>query len=295
MSMAGCTTRSSDEKPLAMLESGVGVADVASLTGIHRSTLREWRDADPERAPRRPCPTCDEVAIDDGAAYSHLLGLYLGDGCISTARRGVHVLRIACAHAYPGLISECEESIRLVRPGPVCRVRSEGCVYVTGYWTHWPCLFSQHGPGRKHDRPIVLADCQRELVEQHPGRFLRGLFHSDGCRITNWATRTIGTGVDRRTKGYEYPRISPATSRRTSSTSARGPSTCSASPTAVRSRSTSRWRGGRRLLCSTSTSVPSREPPVAHVSRAAQSRQAPPAAAAEAYAWNVVAGSPVTS
>lgn len=116
------------------------------------------------------------------------------------------MLRIACANAYPGLIDECEQSIRLVRPGPVCRVPSQGCVYVTCYWTHWPCLFPQHGPGRKHDRPIVLADWQRELVEQYPGRFRRGLFHSDGCRITNWTTKRVGTGVDCRVKRYEYPR-----------------------------------------------------------------------------------------
>lgn len=60
-------------------------------------------------------------------------------------------------------------------------------------WHHWPCLFPQHGPGRKHERPIVLEHWQREIVEQHPGPFLRGLFHSDGCRVTDW-TRSRLTG-----------------------------------------------------------------------------------------------------
>lgn len=46
----------------------------------------------------------------------------------------------------------------------------------------WSCLFPQHGPGRKHARPIVLADWQQEIVCEHPGRFLRGLIHSDGWR-----------------------------------------------------------------------------------------------------------------
>lgn len=32
---------------------------------------------------------------------------------------------------------------------------------------------------------IELADWQREIVSAHPGRFLRGLFNSDGCRIAN--------------------------------------------------------------------------------------------------------------
>jgi hypothetical protein len=63
-------------------------------------------------------------------------------------------------------------------------------------------LFPQHGPGRKHDREIVLAFWQRLIVETHPGRFLRGLFNSDGCRITNWTTRPVRGELKR----YEYPR-----------------------------------------------------------------------------------------
>lgn len=42
---------------------------------------------------------------------------------------------------------------------------------------------SQHGPGRKHLRPIKLADWQQQIVEEVPGPLLRGLIHSDGCRI----------------------------------------------------------------------------------------------------------------
>jgi hypothetical protein len=77
-----------------------------------------------------------------------------------------------------------------------------GAVIVTTSWKHWPCLFPQHGPGRKHDRPIVLDDWQRVVLEQHPGPFLRGLFHSDGSRVRNWATRHV-TGTKKR---YDYAR-----------------------------------------------------------------------------------------
>src|SRR4029079_369252 len=77
-----------------------------------------------------------------------------------------------------------------------------GCRVTTVSWKHWPCLFPQHGPGRKHERPILLEDWQREIVERHPGDFLRGLFHSDGCRTRNWATRVVA-GERRR---YDYPR-----------------------------------------------------------------------------------------
>jgi hypothetical protein len=47
-----------------------------------------------------------------------------------------------------------------------------------------------------------LADWQREVGLAHPGRFLRGLFNSDGCRVANWAARPLAGDLKR----YEYPR-----------------------------------------------------------------------------------------
>jgi hypothetical protein len=52
-------------------------------------------------------------------------------------------------------------------------------------WTHWPCVFPQHGPGRKHNRKIALEDWQQKIVDRHSGMFLRSLFHSDGSRFVN--------------------------------------------------------------------------------------------------------------
>jgi hypothetical protein len=63
-------------------------------------------------------------------------------------------------------------------------------------------LFPQHGPGRKHERPILLEAWQQEVVRRYPGALLRGLFHSDGCRITNWTVRQVAGSAKR----YEYPR-----------------------------------------------------------------------------------------
>lgn len=93
--------------------------------------------------------------------------------------------------------------MRIVKPGgrPHTRVM-QGCINTTVGWKHWVCMFPQHGKGRKDQRPIVLADWQRAIVEAHPGAFLKGLFHSDGCRITNWCARVVAGKVKR----YEYPR-----------------------------------------------------------------------------------------
>ena len=140
----------------------------------------------------------------DNCAYAYLLGLYLGDGCISAHPRGTgYYLRIACADAWPGLMELCREAIARVRPGiGVYTLQKQGCAMVTSYSRHWPRLFPQHGPGKKHERQIVLEPWQQEIVDAHPWEFVRGLIHSDGCRITNWTTRNVA-GEPKR---YEYPR-----------------------------------------------------------------------------------------
>jgi len=54
-----------------------------------------------------------------------------------------------------------------------------------------PCLleelavFPQHGPGKKHTRPIFLAKWQQKLAERWPEQLLKGLIQSDGCRAMN--------------------------------------------------------------------------------------------------------------
>jgi hypothetical protein len=90
-----------------------------------------------------------------------------------------------------------------VKPGGRPHTRLvPGAVITTVSWKHWLCLFPQHGPGRKHDRAIVLAEWQADVVRAFPADFLRGLLHSDGCRVNNWATRVV-RGEKKR---YDYPR-----------------------------------------------------------------------------------------
>ncbi|MGH2949377.1 MAG: hypothetical protein ACRDPC_24500 [Solirubrobacteraceae bacterium] len=128
----------------------------------------------------------------------YLLGLYLGDGCISGHARGVYRLRLFLDASYPGIIDACEAAIRkLVPENKVARRERSGGyansspssnIEVSAYSRSWPCLFPQHGPGRKHERPIVLVDWQRELLQPHAEALLRGLIHSDGCRFINTGT-----------------------------------------------------------------------------------------------------------
>jgi hypothetical protein len=137
----------------------------------------------------------------DAEAYSYLLGQYLGDGCVwRSPRTSTCLLRIASDAQYTGIIGECCQAIVVVRGRPpyVRYHRDKRLATITSYWAAWPCLFPQHGPGRKHHRPIVLADWQQSIVERRPELFLRGLIHSDGWRGMN---RVHVKGRD-----YEYPR-----------------------------------------------------------------------------------------
>ncbi|WP_433798870.1 helix-turn-helix domain-containing protein [Actinomycetospora sp. CA-084318] len=197
--------RSTVDAVLALHADGVSTAEIARRLGIGHATAWRWcrggqAEPVPGRSRRDRCPLCHGVGLDQ-AQYAYLLGQYLGDGHIVEGRRGVASLSVACADDWPGIRAEVERAMRAVMPtSSVSSVRRVGCREVKSYSTHWTCLFPQHGPGRKHDRPIVLAPWQDRVAREHAGRLLRGLIHSDGCRITNWA-RPRPDG-----KRYDYPR-----------------------------------------------------------------------------------------
>ena len=56
-------------------------------------------------------------------------------------------------------------------------------------------MFPQHGPGRKHLRPIILAPWQQVTADRYPEQLLLGLVESDGCRFQNTGRR-----------GWSHPR-----------------------------------------------------------------------------------------
>jgi hypothetical protein len=185
---------------LELVRAGWNDCEIARETSIPRGTIRDWRNGhipDFDRVRTRPgrgarsCAVCDDDPLRlPQAVYTYLLGLYLGDGCISTHHRGVYRLRIVCADAYPELIRLCHSAMAEVLPNKVSQVPKVGCTEVAAYSKHWPCLFPQHGPGRKHERKIELVPWQQELVDLDPRPLVRGLLHSDGCRVLNWVNGT---------------------------------------------------------------------------------------------------------
>jgi hypothetical protein len=192
---------------------GLNDCAVGRLTGIPRTTIRDWRQAERWTDPAQrhgtrfevgSCSRCGHPAHDFDQldhSYAYLLGLYLGDGYIVHHRRGVYRLTITLDAKYSDIVSECRQAIEAVMPmGSVgLQFRFGGtCAWVINSSKQWPCLLPQYGPGKKHERLIELADWQKEVVNRHGRSFLRGLIHSDGCRFTN----TVRHG----SKTYEYPR-----------------------------------------------------------------------------------------
>jgi hypothetical protein len=136
------------------------------------------------------CSACGQAkhAFDElGPAYSHLLGLYLGDGSISHHPRGVHRLRIFLDKKYPRIVGECAESMQatVLQNKVHVLLTPSNCYSVSAYSRSWPCLFPQHGPGVKHTRPIFLSDWQQKLAMRWPEQLLKGLIQSDGSRFIN--------------------------------------------------------------------------------------------------------------
>lgn len=183
---------------------------VAARCGLPTATVSRWcRGLIPADAAElrdtgvlRPrCPRCGRHDHDvPRSDYAYLLGIYLGDGCLGRAERSV-ALRISMDEAYPGIIEEVVAATLAVHGGGrVGRYRPQGerSVSLSSYSRAWLCWFPQHGPGKKHLRPIVLDAWQQAIVREYPGRFARGLIHSDGWRGLN---RVRVKGRD-----YEYPR-----------------------------------------------------------------------------------------
>jgi len=185
------------QRALALIAGGVNDCEVARQLGIARTTVRDWRA--PRYVSKRTatCPRCWRPVHDlrfTSSDYALLLGLYLGDGHIVRMARTFR-LRIFMDGRYHDMITAARDVVATVlATDRVHRVTmyDGSMVVVSAYSTHLPCLFPQHGPGKKHERRIALESWQEAHVDAAPWAFLQGCIWSDGCHFVN------------RTGPYEY-------------------------------------------------------------------------------------------
>lgn len=189
---------------MALLATGLSDYHTAARTGVPRSTVRNWRLASNPPSTVHREDLAGAWSVQDGAAYCYLLGIYLGDGTVAT-QKGVR-LQIVNDRRYPGISNEIVNSMAVTFPGRSPRVHPSSVGASDVLCISHPAVlraFPQHGAGRKHGRPIVLVDWQLELTHAFPGSLLRGLIHSDGCRVVNRFKTELPSG---RTAEYSYVR-----------------------------------------------------------------------------------------
>jgi hypothetical protein len=181
---------------LDLVAAGLNDCQIARRLGIPRTTIRDWRRR-PSRAVRATCPRCRRPARPcrfEAADYAELLGLYLGDGHI-TAMPRTQRLRLFLDTRHARIVAETRALLRRCFPEYRTGVQLSHGGSMAVLWTysgHLTCLFPQHGPGKKHARPIALEPWQNDIVAAEPWAFLRGCIRSDGCVYIN------------RTGPYEY-------------------------------------------------------------------------------------------
>src|SRR5919108_4203064 len=135
----------------------------------HRSSKAASRE--PEISSHRTCDSCggprhrfEELP----RAYVDLLGVSLGDGCISTHPRGVCRLRLPLDTAYPRIVDEAARAMRTVMPSSrVGKVLRSGCVEVSSYARVGPAS-SPSMPGEEASSAVELSAWQEGLVWAAP-------------------------------------------------------------------------------------------------------------------------------
>jgi hypothetical protein len=208
-----------------LVSEGLNSCEIARQTGIPRPTIVSWRLHPPPcflasgTAARRrySCPDCGHPAHDFArlpeVTYAYLLGMYLGDGCISEAVRRVYRLRISLCTDYPDIIRECIAAMELVVPkSRVGLIRHPTARVAEAYSNsrQWPCLIPQHGRGRKHLRAIVLRDGRKKS-----SLGIQSLFSEVSSTQTDAARSTASTvSTIRVTSSATAPRTSRGFSAR---------------------------------------------------------------------------------
>ena len=157
--------RSAEEFDAAqrLIAAGVNDCAIARQLGIPRTTVRDWR-----RRPQfgRGSMAHRRAASSMTSPRCRLPHTATCSACISAMVRSRGPPRVANPdHARPEVPGDHRTLLpghRDADAGPTSghRATQVGCVDVSLYSKHWPCLLPQHGPGKKHttaDRARTLA------------------------------------------------------------------------------------------------------------------------------------------
>ena len=146
----GATMRSAEEfnNVRQLIAAGMNDCAIARLTGIPRTTVRDWRC--------RPQSTANARGLHRVRLEHDLAALPAALPPRAIPRRWLHlppprVCSLRISHAkYPAIIERCRQAIDILMPTQRAGVlrRSDGCTDVWLYSKHWPCLFLSTVPAR---------------------------------------------------------------------------------------------------------------------------------------------------
>jgi len=177
-------TKEEVEKVLELFKLGNSNLKIHKILGFDRSTIRAILKNPDEYLSLSMQEHKFNLSLIDKKNYSFLFGIYLGDGCISkTNKKNLFKLRIFCDNKYPKIIDEIIKSINDILPNSNARIKrhtNDNCSEIYVYSIHLLSLFPQHGSGKKHERQIILDDWQKEIIDEYPMDFLKGLIYTDG-------------------------------------------------------------------------------------------------------------------
>jgi DNA-binding transcriptional regulator WhiA len=174
------------EKVLIDFKNGKNKCQLSRDYNISRGTIRYWIDNQDKifnneyykyNKKDKPIETIIQEIKNKKEIYSYILGLYLGDGCISESKMS-YKLRIAQDNKYPQLIEIIKEKLNSFFTNNVFVCNPKGCKQISIHDKNLPLYFPQHAAGKKHNRKIELVDYQRENLDYK--EFLKGLWVTDG-------------------------------------------------------------------------------------------------------------------
>lgn len=189
-------TKEQIEEVLRLFEDGKSKMEISRMTGINRRTLTDWispkyiRKTDNPRNSYQPITDFNEYldTEEKRKAYAFILGVYLCDGHICTSKLlRAPALRLTNDIKYIKNTQEWIDNISVLLPeNSINKHRHSKCNanLITVYSRKLVDLFPQHGPGKKHQRKLELAEWQRTIINKYPSEFLRACFQSDGCIYT---------------------------------------------------------------------------------------------------------------
>lgn len=166
-----------------LAEQGLNKSEISRELNIPRATVRDIL-ASGRKEGKLDFDENDVLDFlkDKEPPYAYILGIYLGDGCISNAKR-VKKMRIFLDDKYPLIQQEVRENLQnIFENNKVSDCQKEGCKEIFCYSKKMEFLFPQYGKGKKHQRKISLKRWQHDICCDFPKEFIKGLIHSDGSR-----------------------------------------------------------------------------------------------------------------